>query len=63
MRTWVLAALGAVVILTYAFFYFLSTSGIGNGNSFVLINSVGLAAVIIGIIAAGFILRRATPHT
>lgn len=55
--------MGAGVILAYAFFYYLSTSGSENGNSFMLVNSVGLAAVVIGIVAAGFILRRATPHS
>jgi hypothetical protein len=63
MRARVPAALGGVVVSAYAFFYYLSSTGSGTGNSFVLVNSIGLAAVVIGIVAAGFILRRATPHS
>ncbi|QQG49246.1 MAG: hypothetical protein HY247_02750 [archaeon] len=59
MKVWIPVALGAVITFAYVFFYFLST--VGGATSFGLVNSVGLAAVFIGLVAAGLLLRRATP--
>jgi len=53
--------LGGLIVLAYAFFYALTQAETEGANSFGLTNSVGLAAVFVGLIAAGFILRRATP--
>jgi hypothetical protein len=61
MKLWVPLVLGSVIVVGYAFFYFLSTVGTEEAESFGLVNSVGLAVVLVGIVAAGVILRRATP--
>ncbi len=61
MKLWVPIALGGVIAFAYALFYVLSTFGAPGAGPFGLANSVGLAAVLLGIVAAGFILRRATP--
>lgn len=61
MKLWVPLALGCVVTLAYAFFYVLSSLGAQDAGSFSLANSVGLATVVFGILAAGFVLRRAAP--
>lgn len=61
MKLWVPVALGSVVALAYAFFYFLSSLGGESAGTLTFANSVGLAAVVLGILAAGFVLRRATP--
>ncbi|MDA4125363.1 MAG: hypothetical protein OK438_07975 [Thaumarchaeota archaeon] len=61
MKFWVPLALGSVIIVGYAFFYMISNLGAPGAGTFGLVNSVGLAAVLLGIVAAGVILRRATP--
>ncbi len=61
MKLWVPVALGGVIAFAYAFFYLLSSAEAQSATSFGLANSVGLAVVFVGIIAAGFILRRASP--
>ena len=61
MRIWVPLALGGLIGFAYTFFYVLSAAGGGGASSFGLANSVGLAAVFVGLVAAGFLLRRATP--
>ncbi|MGP8124367.1 MAG: hypothetical protein ACLQEQ_00640 [Nitrososphaerales archaeon] len=63
MKLWVPAALGAIVVFAYVFLYYLSTTGNEGGNSVGLVNTVGLASVVIGVVAAGLILRRAAPHS
>jgi len=63
MKVWLPLALGIIAVSAYALFYYLSYDGPGGGNSFGLVNSVGLAAVVVGIIVAGVILRRASPQT
>ena len=61
MRLWIPVTLGRLIVLAYAFFYTLSAFEAQGASSFGLANSVGLVAVFVGLIAAGFILRRATP--
>ncbi len=61
MKLWVPAALGCVVAAACALFYLLSAVGPQDANSLSLVNSVGLAAVVVGIVAAGFVLRRVAP--
>ena len=63
MRLWVPAALCAIVVFVFAFFYYLSKTGNESGKSVGLVNSAGLAFVVIGVIAAGVILRRAAPNS
>ena len=62
MKVWIPVALGAMIIGAYAFFYILSVSETQGATSIGLANSVGLVAVFVGLIAAGLIMRRATPH-
>lgn len=61
MKLWVPVALGGLIAIAYAFFYELSVAESHGASSFGLANSVGLVAVFVGLIAAGVILRRATP--
>ncbi|MBI3840674.1 MAG: hypothetical protein HY297_01760 [Thaumarchaeota archaeon] len=61
MKVWVPVALGGVIAFAYGFFYFLSTVQAQGASAFGITNTVGLAAVFIGLVAAGLILRRATP--
>jgi hypothetical protein len=63
LKSWAPVALGLVVVSAYAYVYCLNTVGNGSWGSFRLADSIGLAAVVIGVIAAGFIFRRATPVT
>jgi len=61
MNLWIPIALGSLAILAYAFFYLLSETEAQGSTSFGVANLVGLVAVFIGLIAAGIILRRASP--
>ncbi|MDA4125818.1 MAG: hypothetical protein OK452_01250 [Thaumarchaeota archaeon] len=61
MKLWVPVALGGLIAIAYAFFYELSLAETQGAASFSLANSVGIVAVFVGLIAAGVILRRATP--
>ncbi len=61
MKLWVPVALGGLIAIAYAFFYELSLAETQGAASFSLANSMGIVAVFVGLIAAGFILRRATP--
>jgi hypothetical protein len=61
MRLWVPLALGGLIVLAYAFLYEISAIESQGAASLGLANSVGLAAVFVGLIAAGFILRRSSP--
>lgn len=62
MRVWVPIAIGGLIMIAYALFYAISMAETQGAASIGLANSVGLVAVFIGLIAAGFILRRAAPH-
>jgi len=61
MRLWVPIAVGALIAIAYAFFYTLSITEPQGAASFNLTNSVGLVVVLVGVIAAGFVIRRASP--
>jgi uncharacterized membrane protein len=61
MKLWIPIAVGAVIIIAYAFFYVLSVTEPQGAMSFDLTNSVGLVVVLVGVIAAGFVIRRANP--
>jgi hypothetical protein len=61
MKLWVPVTLGGLIAIAYAFFYELSLAETQGAASFSLANSAGIVAVFVGLIAAGFILRRATP--
>jgi hypothetical protein len=62
MKVWIPVALGGAIFLAYAFFYTLSSADASGAGSIGLVNSVGLVAVFLGLIVAGLLLRRATPH-
>ena len=53
--------MGALIAIAYAFFYTLSITEPQGAASFNLTNSVGLVVVLVGVIAAGFVIRRASP--
>ena len=62
MKTWIPVALGGLIVGAYAVFYTMSSSEAVGATSIGLANSVGLLVVFIGLIAAGLLMRRATPH-
>jgi hypothetical protein len=57
MKAWVPLALGGVVVLAYAVFYLMGSFE-GQEASFGLVNSIGLATVFVGVVAAIVIMRR-----
>jgi hypothetical protein len=61
MRRWLPLAIGGLIVLAYAFFYALNELGSQGASSFGFANSVGLIAVVVGLIAAGFLMKRASP--
>ena len=61
MKTWIPVAVGTVLVLAYVFFYAMSSTETQGASSLGLANSVGLIAVFVGVIAAGLLLRRASP--
>jgi len=61
VKLWIPIALAAVIIIAYTFFYTLSVTEPQGASSFDLTNSVGLIVVLVGVIAAGFVIRRANP--
>jgi len=63
MKLWTSVALAVVILVAYALFYLLSAVGKQGGSSIDIVNMVGLVSVVIGVVAAGFILRRSTPNS
>jgi hypothetical protein len=61
MKRWIPISVAAVIVLAYAFFYAISSTETEGATSLGLANSVGLVAVLVGVIAAGLLLRRASP--
>jgi hypothetical protein len=62
MKLWIPLAIGGLILIAYALFDVITTEEGQGGNSIGIANSVGLIGVFVAIIAAGFILRRATPR-
>jgi len=63
LKLWAPVAAVALVIVAYLFFYELSAAETQGSASLGLANAAGLFAVLLGLIAAGFILRRGAPPT
>ena len=63
MKLWVPIAAGGLVLLAYAVIYEIGITEAQGASSLGFANSIGLLAVFVGLIAAGFIMRRATPHS
>jgi uncharacterized protein involved in response to NO len=62
MKLWIPLALAVVIVFAYLFLYSMSSTDAQGASSIGLVNTVGVFAVLIGVIAAGFLLRRASPH-
>ena len=62
MKLWIPVALGGLIVGAYAFIYALGSSETEGAAYIGLANSVGLMVVFVGLIVAGLIMRRATPH-
>ena len=60
MKLWIPVAVGAVIVIAYFFFYALGATEPQGATSFDLANSVGLIVVIVGVIAAGLVIRRSS---
>ncbi len=58
MKAWVPLLIGLGIVGGLAFYLLSSTA---TGNSFELVNIVGLLCVVVGVVAAGVILRRTGP--
>lgn len=61
VRRWIPAAAVAIVVMTYALFYAVTALESQGASSFELVNTVGLLAVVFGVLAAAAILGRARP--
>jgi hypothetical protein len=61
MRLWIPVAFAIVILFAYAFFYSLEALEQQGASSFSVVNTVGLIAVVIGIVAAFAVLRRTRP--
>ncbi len=61
MRVWVPIAFAAVTLLAYSLFYLMGSLEAQGASSFGMANTVGLIVVFVGAIAAGILLRRASP--
>lgn len=58
MRLWIPIAFAAITLLAYSLFYIMGSHEEQGATSFAMVNGAGLAAVLIGVLAAGIILRR-----
>ena len=61
MKVWTPVAVVAVIVLAYLFLYAMSSTGAQGATTLGFANSVGLVAVLVGVVAAGLLLRRASP--
>ena len=59
MKLRVIAAFALVVVLAYVLFFALDSMGSQGSSAFGLVNVVGLTTVVVGVLAAGIIMRRA----
>ena len=55
-------AIAGLILLAYVVIYEIGVTETQGASSLGFANSVGLLAVFVGLLAAGFIMRRATPH-
>jgi hypothetical protein len=62
MKRWIPVALGGVIVLAYTFFYALTSVETQGATSIGVANSIGLVVVLIGLVSAGLLLKRATPQ-
>lgn len=62
MKLWIPVALGGLIVVAYAMLYAISVSESRGTSSIGIANVVGLVGVFVALIAAGFIMRRATPQ-
>ncbi len=62
MRIWVPIAVLLMLLGAYVVFYMIDSSESQGPTTFSLVNTIGLGTVILGVIAAGFILRRSAPR-
>jgi len=58
MKLWIPIVLVGLAVLAIAFYYALGAAESQGATSFDLANSVGLVVVVIGVIAAGIVVRR-----
>lgn len=61
MKLWIPIAFAAVIVLAYVLFFVMSEFETQGASSFGMANTVGLLVVFVGVIAAGVLLRRASP--
>jgi hypothetical protein len=62
MKPWIPMAAGGLILVAYVVIYEIGITETQGASSLGFANSIGLLAVFVGLIAAGFIMRRATPH-
>ncbi len=61
MKAGVPVAVAVMALIAFSAIYYITTAGRHGGNELTVVNSVGLVAVFVGVVAAGLILRRASP--
>ena len=61
MKLWVPAAVGVLVVAAYFIFYAISATESQGSTSLGFANVAGLAAGVVGLLGAWFILRRGPP--
>ena len=61
MKRWVPLSLACAVVVAYLYFYQLTVLEAQGAASVGLANVAGLMMVFVGIVAAGLVLRRASP--
>jgi hypothetical protein len=62
MKLWLPIAGAALFVVAYVYFYELSAAEAQGSASIGLANVAGLVAVVVGLVAAGMVMRRGPPN-
>ncbi len=62
MKLWIPIAVVGLLIIAIIYYYAIGATESQGANSYTLANDVGLIVVVIGVVAAGLVMRRASPH-
>jgi hypothetical protein len=62
VKLWIPIAVVGLIIIAVIYYFAIGATESQGATSYSLANDVGLIVVVIGVVAAGLVLRRATPH-
>jgi uncharacterized membrane protein YidH (DUF202 family) len=62
LKLWVPVAVVGLIVIALAYYYAIGATESQGASSYSLANFVGLILVVVGVVAAGLVMRRATPH-